>query len=873
MAILAVIGFASAVGFSSLANTNLTTLYEAVIPVRFDPDEGETVEDLADEVEDARGLAVLAGEDLLAEFPDSRIFADTASGRLFFLASGDTTDQALERASALTQAYFETDPLIGGNVNEQLVAYEIEAADFEAQIEALQRPPTAADVALAAKHDLLDQQIAAVQGRIVALTGADAGATAEERQSNANERAELETTLSSLITEKNGLDPRPSEELSAADRLRIGAFTRRLDILKLDYERLTLLSLGVSSTGRLEPVVFSDLSAEAASPVTNGIVGFFGGLGLAIFAVSFVTRARKEFWLAEDLPVPLLGEVPSRKASTAPGPPWYDSVQGGRRKESIQAVRTALDGATDDDSVALAMLGDKVGSVGLHALAVDLAASFANAGTSVLIIDADYAEPTNITEYNVGEPTLGSVLGVSGGSRESIRKNVGGLLGQAVHIRADLALMPAGPMPVSPADAVAGREFRIFLEEARERFDLVIVVAGESGSPLGRVLAQRLGSAVLVVTPGQSTTTAIDSLVADLTQQRVRVVGAISIHGRDSRVKQAVRLPSLSLLKREVAPTSSSEPTDRLRLYPFPGSRRSGVLERGSMRDLADRLEEAELLGEPGGSDDDVRDPLGTQVLGAVRGSDRNRSREPVADYVVARVEDIMTAVPGQGDLSERAVNDALDYGFTPLRSVKGHISIGEQLVMEMGAELGREQGETLASEFARILRGSESNTAQALNDWIAAEFFSRHIQRTNREPEVWHLTSEEGLIQVLVNGRGLDRDRIGQIIVEVVRRTLDTQERELKQARESGDDVRAGDIEARLRELHLFEISLGLLQIGSSDDARIIYPWRKSDSQPRGWNPIWTEGIQANIAPLQRLGLLAAPVLTEDELAGQLTG
>ncbi|MFV1991959.1 MAG: hypothetical protein ACC652_14605, partial [Acidimicrobiales bacterium] len=79
-----------------------------------------------------------------------------------------------------------------------------------------------------------------------------------------------------------------------------------------------------------------------------------------------------------------------------------------------------------------------------------------------------------------------------------------------------------------------------------------------------------------------------------------------------------------------------------------------------------------------------------------------------------------------------------------------------------------------------------------------------------------------------------------------------------------------AGTIEARLREVHLFEISLGLLQVGSSDDARIIYPWRKSDSQPRGWDPVWTEGIQANIAPLQRLGLLAAPVLTEDELMAE---
>ena len=205
-------------------------------------------------------------------------------------------------------------------------------------------------------------------------------------------------------------------------------------------------------------------------------------------------------------------------------------------------------------------------------------------------------------------------------------------------------------------------------------------------------------------------------------------------------------------------------------------------------------------------------------------------------------------------------------YGFIPLRSVKGHRSVGEWLVEELQGGFGKEQGEELAVELARVLGNYHADPADTFDSWITEEFFSRHIERTGREPEVWHLTSEAGTVQVLVNGPRLTRERLGQLITDVIRGSIDDLQRQLRKATDAEDAETAAAVEARLKELHLFEIALGLLQMGSNEEAPTTYPGRGAE-QPHGWTPMWSEGIRPNIAPFQQIGLLSVPVLTEEEL------
>ena len=58
----------------------------------------------------------------------------------------------------------------------------------------------------------------------------------------------------------------------------------------------------------------------------------------------------------------------------------------------------------------------------------------------------------------------------------------------------------------------------------------------------------------------------------------------------------------------------------------------------------------------------------------------------------------------------------------------------------------------------------------------------------------------------------------------------------------------------------------LGLL-LGITVDEETKVSRKRTKGGAWEWNPDWSAGYRANLAPLQRLGLLLFPVLTEDEM------
>ncbi len=872
VALIGAAGFASAFGMTALASDGAEPVFEASIPFEFELQGEETVEDLANEIQGERSLAVFAAQDILANNPAS-IVADTASARLVFYAQGSSRDAARALAQQLVDAYLASDPSGGGNIGEQLAEMEAQAEQIQAEMAALQPDLSPEEEALKSRHELLDLQIANVRQEIVALTAADAGATSEQQATNETRRQDLGETLQALEAEKALLPPPPSGGLSIGDQLKLEALQHRMDLLRLNYQRLALRTMGVTSEGNQQPTTVVDLTPEPPSPFLNGGMGLFGGLGVALLALVVTSRARKEVWLNSDLPMPLLGSLPSRRAPNRPGPPWYDSIEGGRRKESIQALRTAIEGGLVGPGTAVAIVGDKVDSTDCHTLGVDLGAAMASAGRRVLVVDADYATETDLTEFNLGDPGLDTVLALPVGSEDSLRERISSVLAEVIQIRPGLWVMPSGPRPMSPADALAGQQFKVFLDGARQSFDLAIVVAGRARSPSAQVVAQRAGSALTVVVPGRSTIPSLGSLSADYDNQRVMNLGAVLAVGPEPLAALrdpggSPRFVSGATDHKSTSLESLDSSVSRLRFYPSPMERGSGVDRAGSLRTLVGDLSEA-----GGGEEDDrnagsgLGDELASDVLAVLSATHRDQAYEPVAEYVVARVEDFLTAVSGQASLSDELVDVVIEDGFIPLTPIRGYRTVGDWLTEELRWELGNEQGDRVAMEFARLLGGVGLGSATALDLWLIAEFFKRHVDRSEGEPEVWHITSEEGTAQVLAYGRRLNRDRLMKLNTHVVRRAMDELQRDLNAANAADNFDEAAHIEAKLRDLHLFEVALGMLQVGSSEQAKLRYPWRRSDQQPSGWAPIWSEGVRPNIAPLQRLHLLPEPVLSDDEL------
>jgi hypothetical protein len=82
---------------------------------------------------------------------------------------------------------------------------------------------------------------------------------------------------------------------------------------------------------------------------------------------------------------------------------------------------------------------------------------------------------------------------------------------------------------------------------------------------------------------------------------------------------------------------------------------------------------------------------------------------------------------------------------------------------------------------------------------------------------------------------------------------------------------AKIADLERKILDIQDFDERLRQLLEGRDREARIWCPWKKPEEQPVGWDPDINDGVRVNIAPVQRLGLLAADVLATKDVKSLL--
>ena len=192
-----------------------------------------------------------------------------------------------------------------------------------------------------------------------------------------------------------------------------------------------------------------------------------------------------------------------------------------------------------------------------------------------------------------------------------------------------------------------------------------------------------------------------------------------------------------------------------------------------------------------------------------------------------------------------------------------------EEFGAERGAEIGREAGNILGWKNGDEWGKQKPTT---LARWFEKEFFKRHVSQFKKRPIAWHLTSPKGAFQAIVYYHKFDKDQLKLLRSLYVSETLKELRRQLGEARsQAALDrqalARAVEIEEKIADVEEFDRRLELLQEGRQREARIWVPWKSPEEQPVGWDPDINDGVRVNIAPLQRLGLLAADVLSKKDL------
>jgi hypothetical protein len=237
--------------------------------------------------------------------------------------------------------------------------------------------------------------------------------------------------------------------------------------------------------------------------------------------------------------------------------------------------------------------------------------------------------------------------------------------------------------------------------------------------------------------------------------------------------------------------------------------------------------------------------------------------------------------------------------GIIPLVDGTGEAPLILRVRERLGDSFGEARVNAIEAEFTTI-------TGKSLNEWFATEFFRRHISQFRKRPVVWQIQSgvenRKGLrggrrrapaFSCLIYYHRLDADLLPKLRSQYVgplRSRLETElgglERiadrtdEQNQRRETLLDVidELKDFDKRLEAVIMRGFESDLLNEFSGKEP--LDRWTASGEnaappatrevfvqQERAYNPDRNDGVRVNIAPLQKAGLLASPVLAAKDV------
>jgi hypothetical protein len=379
-------------------------------------------------------------------------------------------------------------------------------------------------------------------------------------------------------------------------------------------------------------------------------------------------------------------------------------------------------------------------------------------------------------------------------------------------MRTGLTVIAAGPEPESRADALAGRAFREFVELSVQRYDHTILVVGDAADPAAQVAIQRAGRLILALVPGVSTVAGVESIVSDTARRQTAVLGAVFLETRDRFVAEETA-PG-----RPIAALPSPQPEARPR-PPEAGPAGSPTTTPAA---TGRTPPPAERFGEP------------DEVLSAIEGAQSQAALEVVGNHLVDRTEAML--LESHDEASPFA--EVSQQGFVPLAWPGDLPTAGTLLVAELD-DADPKVAKALTQSIKRVL-GSRRPADQTVDDWLQAHFSDRHLVRTGGEPAIVLLRSGTGVVQVLVDLRRLDRERLVAIALQYLGPLME----------ELGGDQGMSGVAGEVKRFRADLLDL-------------------AGPKPTGgdlWDPDWSQGFADNLRPLAQRGLLGASeaMLTE---------
>lgn len=295
-----------------------------------------------------------------------------------------------------------------------------------------------------------------------------------------------------LVTEAylTEVDQARSEAVAEAQS---ATYFREIDRQQQLYDRimsrLDEVNLVADGTGlKLFPLTTAGLGYQFAPSVPKSLLGgaLLGAMvamGLAVLRDLSDRSYRSASDIAEHVGLPVIGHVPVLPAKRKDDNPAFANIDphictigsGARAKaEAFRALRTAIYFSNQGGNIRVLQVTSSTPGEGKSTIAANLAATIAQAGRNVLLLDADLRRP-NVHKVMGVDCEKGVVWAL-----EQLSQDPGvsdSRLAEAIVETpvANLSLMVAGDYPDNPAELLSAPAFEQLLNRLREKFDMIIV--------------------------------------------------------------------------------------------------------------------------------------------------------------------------------------------------------------------------------------------------------------------------------------------------------------------------------------------------------------------------------------------------------------
>ncbi len=361
----------------------------------------------------------------------------------------------------------------------------------------------------------------------------------------------LFSNILELEAQRRFLDAKTSallEIVDKYDRMMNGLPEKSLKLARLQREQLVANNIFVmlrnkyeenriAEASRIGSVRIVDNAIQPKEPIKpkkkmNLILGVLLGLGLGIgltFAREYFDNSLKTIEDLEHMGFPVLGSIPFIKAEEN-GHKKENIIRMRSRlithlkpkspvSESYRTLRTNLQFLNLDKPVKTLILTSAGPSEGKSTTVANVAITFAQMGSKILLVDTDLRKPIIHRFFGVSRDKGLTNLLTKKMKFEEVVINT--------EIKG-LDILPSGPLPPNPSELLSSQAMTSFIDEMKRKYNMIFfdtppVIAVTDAT----VLSSKVDGAVLIVKSGETDREALKRAYTQLENVKAKVFGSL----------------------------------------------------------------------------------------------------------------------------------------------------------------------------------------------------------------------------------------------------------------------------------------------------------------------------------------------------------